>query len=109
MALPHANYKQLIDLKPLAGDGTDSPSTSLIKTGQLQLLHVVLHAGQQLPEHRVAGEISLQCLAGRVQLRTPGITMPLAAGQLTVLRGGEPHAVVAEQDSCLLVTLVLKH
>jgi quercetin dioxygenase-like cupin family protein len=109
MALIHANHGQLIDLKPLADERTDSPSTSLIKTGQLQLLHVVLHAGQQLPEHKVAGEISIQCLAGRVQLRTPGITMPLAAGQLTVLRGGEPHAVLAEQDSCLLVTLVLKH
>jgi quercetin dioxygenase-like cupin family protein len=109
MALIHAKHGQLIDLQPLADAHTDSPSTSLIKTAQLQLLHVVLRAGQQLPEHSVAGEISIQCLAGRVQLRTPGITMPLAAGQLTVLHGGEPHAVLAERDACLLVTLVLRH
>ncbi|QPF72824.1 cupin [Roseateles sp. DAIF2] len=109
MALTHANHGQLIDLKPLADGSTDSPSTSLIKTDQLQLLHVVLHAGQRLPEHKVAGELSLQCLAGRVRLIMPGTELPLAAGQLTVLRGGEPHAVLAEQDSCLLLTLILRH
>lgn len=109
MALTHANYGQLIDLKPLADGSTDSPSTSLIKTEQMQLMHVVLHAGQKLPEHKVAGEISIQCLAGRVRLSMPGIAMPLAAGQLIVLRGGELHAVEAEQDACLLVTLLLRH
>lgn len=107
MALTHAQYGQLIDLKPLADGATDSPSTSLIKTEQLQLMHMVLHAGQTLPEHKVAGELSLQCLAGRVRLRTPGHELPLAAGQLIVLRGGEPHALVAELDSCLLLTLLL--
>lgn len=107
MALTHARHAQLIDLAPLADGSTDSPSTSLIKTEQLQLLHMVLHAGQCLPEHKVAGELLLQCLAGRVRLSLPGIEMPLAAGQLTVLRGGEPHALLAEQDSCLLLTLVL--
>ena len=35
--------------------------------------------------------------------------MPLAAGQLVVLRGSEPHALLAEADSSLLVTLVLRH
>jgi len=109
MALTHANHGQLIDLKTLADGSTDSPSTSLIKTEQLQLMHVVLHSGQRLPEHKVAGEISIQCLAGRVQLVLPGQRLPIAAGQLIVLRGGEPHALVAEQDSCLLVTLVLRH
>lgn len=108
MALTHANYDQLIDLKPLAGD-TDSPSMSLIKTEQLQLQHIVLHAGQQLPEHKVAGESTIQCLSGRVSLRTPGYAIPLSAGQLIVLKGGETHALVAEQDACLLVTLLLRH
>lgn len=108
MALTHANPGQLIDLVPLADGKTDSPSTSLIKTEQLQLLHMVMHAGQSLPEHQVAGELILQCLAGRVRLRTPGQQMPLSAGQLVLLRGGEKHAVEAELDSCLLLTLALR-
>lgn len=109
MALEHAHIGQLIDLKPLAEGDTDSPSTSLIKTEQLQLLHVVLRAGQRLPEHKVSGELCVQCLAGRVRLVMPGTELPLAAGQLTVLGGGELHAVLAEQDSCLLLTLILVH
>lgn len=109
MALQHAHHAQLIDLTPLADQHTDSPSTSLIKTAQLQLLHVVLHAGQKLPEHKVAGELCVQCLAGRVLLRMPGLELPLSAGQLTVLEGGAAHALLAELDSCLLLTLVLKH
>ncbi|MET0520233.1 MAG: hypothetical protein ABW005_15535 [Burkholderiaceae bacterium] len=107
MALSHANYTQLIDLGPLADGGTDSPSTSLIKTEHMQLLHLVLHRGQSLPQHKLAGELSLQCLAGRVRLSTPGLELPLSAGQLIVLRGGEPHTLLAEQDSCLLLTLLL--
>ena len=109
MALTHANHGQLIDLKPLADGSADSPSTSLIKTEQLQLMPVVLRSGQRLPEHKVAGEISIQCLAGHVRLVLPGQQMPLAAGQLVVLRGSEPHALLAEADSSLLVTLVLRH
>ncbi|MDN3546066.1 MAG: AraC family ligand binding domain-containing protein [Roseateles asaccharophilus] len=107
MALTHAKHGQLIDLAPLADGSTDSPSTSLIKTEQLQLIHMVLHAGQRMPQHKVAGELVLQCLAGRVRLQMPGTEQPLAAGQLTVLRAGEPHAVLAEQDSCVLLTLLL--
>jgi quercetin dioxygenase-like cupin family protein len=109
MALTHAKPGQLIDLKPLADGHTDSPSTSLIKTEQLQLIHLVLHAGQKLAEHKVAGELVVQCLDGRVELVLPGQRQPLAAGQLTVLPGGAPHAVEAVQDSCLLLTLMLRH
>jgi quercetin dioxygenase-like cupin family protein len=107
MAIQHATYGQLIDLKALAEYNGDSPSTSLIKTPQLQLMHILLRAGQQMHEHKVAGELSIQCLAGRVRLDMHGSKVPLSAGQLMLLRGGEPHAVVAELDSCLLLTLIL--
>jgi len=80
----------------------------LIKADQMQLLHLVLPAGQSLPEHKLAGEMSLQCLAGRVRLDMPGTHLPLSAGQMTLLRAGDAHAVVAELDSSLLLTLVLK-
>ncbi|MDN3922804.1 cupin [Roseateles violae] len=109
MAIPHANHGQLIDLKPLSESGGEGQSTSLIKTDQLQLLHIVLRQGQQLHEHKVAGELSIQCLAGRVRLDLPGRQIPLSAGQLTLLHGGEPHALVAELDSSLLLTLALQH
>ena len=60
MALPHAQPFDRIDLHPL-GDGlAQTPSTSLIKSHSLQLMRVVLRAGERLPEHHVRGEITLQ-------------------------------------------------
>lgn len=108
MAIQHASLGQLIDLKALTEYSADSPSTSLIKADQLQLLHLLLPAGHSLSEHKLAGELSIQCLAGRVRLDMHGTHLPLSAGQLTVLRASEAHAVVAELDSSLLLTLVHK-
>lgn len=107
MALQHAIPGQLIDLKALAEYSPDSPSTSLIKADQMQLLHLLLPRGQELHEHKLAGELCIHCLAGRVRLDMHGTHLPLSAGQMTLLRGGEAHAVVAELDSSLLLTLVL--
>lgn len=109
MALNHAQYGQLIDLGPLAEYSGDYQNTSLIKTPQLQLMHLLLRAGQKLPSHHVAGELSLLVLSGRVSLRVGANSQPLAAGQLTVLAAGTDHAIDAEQDSCLLLTLALRH
>ena len=106
MALPHANPGQLIDLHALADYEPEAQSSSLIKAEQLQLLHLLLRAGQRLPEHKLAGELSVLCLAGRVRLELPGTQTPLAAGQITLLAAGQAHAVVAELDSSLLLTVV---
>ena len=108
MAIQHASLGQLIDIKALAEYSPDAPSTSLIKADQLQLLHLLLPAGHSLSEHKLAGELCIQCLAGRVRLDMHGTHLPLSAGQLTVLRASEAHAVVAELDSSLLLTLVHK-
>ena len=108
MAIQHASLGQLIDLKALTEYNAEAPSTSLIKGDQLQLLHLLLPAGQHLSQHKLVGELCIQCLAGRVRLDMAGTHLPLSAGQLTVLRASEAHAVVAELDSSLLLTVVHK-
>ena len=107
MALIHAQPLDVIDIRPL-GEGLRSAVTSsLLKTRNLQLMRVVLPAGHGLPEHHVPGEVSVQCLEGEVAVTTPGRTCQLAAGQLVVLPGAEPHAVRALHDATLLVTVLL--
>lgn len=108
MALKHAQPFEAIDLHPLAGQLAAAVSTSLIKSQGLQLMRVVLRAGQGLPEHLVRGEITLQCLEGRATVLTPGRRIELSAGQLTLLPAGEPHAVQAVEDTSLLVTVSLR-
>jgi len=108
MALEHAQTFEAIDLHPLADRLADARSSSLIKSNQLQLMRVVLRAGERLPEHHVRGEITLQCLEGRAAVQTPGHHVELGAGQLVLLPAGEPHAVHALLDTSLLVTVSLQ-
>jgi quercetin dioxygenase-like cupin family protein len=108
MALPHAQPLDTIDLRPLADTVHEAITTSLLKTPALQLMRLVLRTGQSVPEHRVPGEITLQCLSGEVVLRTPTRSISLKAGQLLLLPGAEPHALTAVRDAALLVTMVLR-
>ncbi len=108
MALPHAQALDIIDIRPLGSGLDDAVTTSLIKTPALQLMRVVLRAGHGLPEHSVAGAITVQCLEGEAVLTTPARSCHLGAGRLVVLNGGEPHALRAVTQASLLVTVLLK-
>ncbi len=107
MALKHAQAFETIDVQPLREQLAQAVSTSLIKSQMLQLMRVVLRAGEQLNEHHVRGEITLQCLEGQARVDTPEHRMALSAGQLVLLPAGEPHAVQALSDTSLLVTVTL--
>lgn len=107
MALPHAQPLDVIDVRPLGVGLRDAVTTSLLKTQALQLMHLVLPAGQRLPEHSVPGAITVHCLEGDTVVTTPSRICQLSAGQLVMLDGGEPHALKATRDSTLLVTVLL--
>ena len=107
MALPHAQPLDIIDLRPLGPGLQAAVTTSLLKTPSLQLMRLVLPAGQGLPEHSVPGAITVLCLEGEAVVTTPSRRCPLGAGQLVMLEGGEPHAVQALSDASLLVTVLL--
>ncbi|MFZ3219765.1 MAG: cupin domain-containing protein [Rhodoferax sp.] len=107
MALKHAQPLDVMDVSPLGDKLHASVTHSLLKTGTLQLMRVVLLAGHSLPEHHVAGEMTVQCLEGEAVVTTPHRVCTLTAGQLLTLPGGEPHAVTAVTDTSLLVTVLL--
>jgi len=107
MALPHAHPLDVIDIRPLGAALRTTVTTSLLKTPSLQLMRLVLPAGQGVPEHHVAGSITVQCLEGDAIVKTPSRECRLGAGQLVMLEGGEPHAVKAVTDASLLVTVLL--
>ncbi len=107
MALHHAQPLDIIDVRPLGPALRDAVTTSLLKTQALQLMRLVLPAGEGLPEHSVPGALTVHCLEGEAVVTTPSRRCPLQAGQLVMLAGGEPHAVTAVTDSSLLVTVLL--
>ena len=70
-------------------------------------MRVVLPAGKAFPPHRVAGEITVQCLEGRIDVSVDGVSQALRPGQLLHLEGGVLHGLVGLEDSSALVTIVL--
>jgi len=108
MALPHAQPLDVIDVRPLGSGLRNAVTTSLLKTPTLQLMRLVLPAGQGMREHSVAGATTVQCLEGEAVVTTPSRICHLSAGQLVMLGGAEPHSVQAVTDSSLLVTVLLR-
>lgn len=108
MALQHAQPLDIIDVHPLGPELRNAVTTSLLKTPTLQLMRLVLHAGHGMREHSVAGAITVHCLEGEAVLTTPTRNCPLAAGQIVMVSGAEPHAIEAKTDTSLLVTVLLR-
>lgn len=106
MALKHAQPLDVINLLASGAEHGTGVSSSLLKTSHLQLMRVVLPAGHSLPEHQVAGEITVQCITGEADVVTPTRACRLVAGTLVMLPASEPHGVRAHTDSVLLVTLL---
>ncbi|HZY17697.1 MAG TPA: hypothetical protein VFE82_04405 [Ramlibacter sp.] len=109
MALPHARPLDIINVAPLAEALSQAVSTSLIKTERMQLLHLVLRAHQDQPEHRVDDECTIHCLEGVVEVVTPAGARQLKAGNVVLLPGGQKHSLRARTDCAVLVTLLLDH
>jgi len=108
MALPHAQLLDVINVAPLGPNLRSAVSTSLIKTQRIQLLHLVLPAHHDVPQHHVGDECSIHCLEGEIEVVTPGGTRHLRPGNLLVLPAGEPYSLRARRDSGVLMTLLLK-
>ena len=108
MALHHAISTEVITVRPLGPSLKDSKTSTLIKTDSLEVIRLVLPAGKQLPPHHVEGEITVQCLEGRIIFDAEGTEHELAAGQMLYLTGGVTHALRGIEDSTALVTILLK-
>ena len=107
MAIEHAVSGQAFGVRPL-GTGLAAARTSAIfKSKDLELMHLVLLSGKGLPSHRVDGEITIQCIEGRLKVSADGREQVLEAGDMVFLAGGMPHAVDALADSSALVTVAL--
>lgn len=108
MALPHAQLLDVIKVGPFGEELNGQVSTSLIKTEQIQLLHMVLSEHQDQPQHHVDHECTIHCLEGTVEVVMGSGTRRLRAGELVVLPAKQQHALRARAQSAVLVTLFLR-
>lgn len=108
MAIHHAASAEVFDVRPLGPALRESKTTVWVKTDMLEVIRIVLPAGKQLPPHRVEGEITVQCLEGRMAFDADGTEHELAQGQMLYLAGGATHALRGITDASALVTILLR-
>lgn len=108
MAIHHATSAEVFDIRPLGARLRGAITNVLVKTDTLEVIRIVLPAGKQLPPHRVEGEITVQCLEGRIEFDADGTLHELTQGQMLFLAGGATHALRGIDDSSVLVTILLR-
>ncbi len=109
MAIPHAKSGEVIDVRPLGAALSTTSTRTLVKTEDLEVVRIVMPAGKDIARHDVPGEITVQCLEGKVEFYIGELKRELTAGTLLYLAGVDEHSLHASEDSSLLVTILLKH
>ena len=104
MALSHADAGDKVHLGPLGPALAGAKTHALVKTERFEAVRLILQAGSMLPAHAVAGYISLHCLEGAVVLEARD-SIRLRPGDWVYLERNEEHALRANEDSSLLLTI----
>lgn len=113
MAIHHANSGELIDIRPLGSALRQAISTTLIRSDHLEVFRLVLPAGELVPDHKLPrvcqmpSEVTIQCLEGAIEIELGPRSQVINAGRMLYLASGEPHALKAIEDSCVLVTMLV--
>ncbi len=78
---------------------------TLVKYDDFRVVLTALKARASLPGHQTEGRISIQTVAGHIQVRAQGRTFDLPTGSLLALDQGLPHDVEALEESAFLLTI----
>jgi quercetin dioxygenase-like cupin family protein len=107
MATEHASPGEVIDVLAPCPAATGGRTHVLFKTKNLEVIRMVMQAGKEITQHRAPGEITVQCLEGKIAFTALGKTVELAPGELLLLPPAEPHSVKCVEDSSFLLTILL--
>jgi len=108
MAAPYLEFDIVRELEQLhreAGWQFGQNAKTLVKYDGLRVVLIALKARSKIPGHHTEGQISIQTVAGHIQVHAQGRTFGLGAGGLLALDQGLPHDVEALEDSAFLLTI----
>ena len=108
MAIQHVVSGQPVNVLPPAASPSDRQTVALFKTEELEVMRLVLPKGKTMPAHKVAGDITVQCLEGSISFISDGKDQTLVAGDMLYLAGGVVHSLTGVEDACALVHIVLR-
>jgi quercetin dioxygenase-like cupin family protein len=102
-----ANPGEPVDVLPLGNSLVSAHTRTLVRTAAVEVIRLIVRAGQEICRHQSEGEIIVHCLEGRVAVTALGTTQALAAGTLLDLPAGERYALKGIEDASLLLTILV--
>lgn len=97
-------------VESLAGEIDMQPGSTVskvvVKEGPLRLVLFAFDAGEELTEHTASLPVVIQVIEGSVAVEAGGDRIHLSPGGWLFLEAHEPHTVVAEEPSKMLLTMV---
>lgn len=107
MALLHLQSENQTDLSPFGFDLARQKTVALFKSKNLEVIRLVLQTGQSFPSHEVRGDVTIQCIEGRLEIELLSGNINLEPNHLVYLSGNTRHGVKALMPSSALVTIAL--
>lgn len=94
------------ELSTYLSDFANLPRTvQLVRESGVRAFLLHLHAFEEMPEHKVNGPITVQCLQGAVLFSTADEKIELITGSIISLPAKVPHSLTARRGSLMLVTV----
>jgi quercetin dioxygenase-like cupin family protein len=93
----------IVDVRPLGAALGLAHTRRLLRSPAVEVVRLIVRAGEDIAQHLRQGEVILHCLEGRVGVTALGKTQTLTAGDLLPLPAGEPHACQGIEDASLLL------
>jgi quercetin dioxygenase-like cupin family protein len=96
---------EIARFQPVESSASGRRSEILVKTDDLRVLLVTMHAGAALAEHSAPGTITIHVIEGEMAVEASGTTHELAAGGIVSLATGVRHSVRARSNGAFLLTI----
>lgn len=107
MAIEHTQPGEMVNVSPYGAALPENKTHTLFKTKSMEVVRMVMPEGKVISEHQAPGEITVQCLEGKIAFTANGKTQELVAGKMLYLNAKEPHSVECIEDASFLLTILL--
>lgn len=102
----HIKFGEVVNLEKLRSDLDSKATHALVRSGDMEVIRMVLAKGKQIAEHEVKGELTIQCMKGEVEFEVGGETQILRENDWLALEKEVTHALRVEEDAVLLLTIL---
>ena len=78
---------------------------TVVKTSQMEVMHLRIRAGSQMPLHEAEGDVVLQCLEGSIRVEFLDESHLITPRRLLYLQKGIPFSLSGIEDTSALVII----